>query len=434
MRSVLAEVKLVNNILGNYELPSGEDDCESKIEELSEIRERLIEEGFNRSFMPRMPQNIQDLPRSEISEIKRQIKEMRYVAYLKKSTLRRVDNAMASYKVALIHYKSGALGNAYRYLPYDGNLVWRISRVGAIAARLYFDIYELLSGELEQLGISVDVALPSEEGVKYERLQLYKVNDLDDYIAENYGKEAEIVKTKIITRHRSILSSKTYRKVLACAYAVNSASSVSVPEDKGDEKHELLQKYLRVLRKYGIKEIVRIDTYQDIREDMIDELQKEMLVYFDQKGTMYLDDDLSIKLNEIISKRYWEYAKDAYSKMSIDLIRLLMLTTRETRREMGVFSFDDDTSLLQPLVEKSGLAGIIKASEMVNNKLRIEDAFGTGRKKIGLAVFAHYQGKRKLKEVFGVDFKDIEEDYRIVDTYLKGGSGRGGEFLEHLKE
>ncbi|MCX8200403.1 MAG: hypothetical protein N3G76_02955, partial [Candidatus Micrarchaeota archaeon] len=131
---------------------------------------------------------------------------------------------------------------------------------------------------------------------------------------------------------------------------------------------------------------------------------------------------------------YWEYAKHAYSKLAVDILRLLMLTTRETRRVLGVFSFDDDSSMLRPVIEKSGLAGIIKAGEMINSKLNIEDAFGTGRKEIGLAVFAHYQGKKKLKEIFNVDFKDIEEDYHVVSTYLKGGSGRGGEFLGHLKK
>ena len=119
MQSVLAEVKRVNNILGNYELPSGEDECENKVEEISEIRERLIQYGFNKSFVPQSFVAHNELPQSDLKDIKRQLKEFRYVAFLKKSTLRRVDHAMASYRIAQLHFKSGALGNAYRHLPYD---------------------------------------------------------------------------------------------------------------------------------------------------------------------------------------------------------------------------------------------------------------------------------------------------------------------------
>ncbi len=434
MQSVLAEVKRVNNILGNYELPSGEDDCENKVEEISEIRERLIQYGFNKSFVPQSFVAHNELPQSELKDIKRQLKEFRYVAFLKKSTLRRVDHAMASYRIAQLHFKSGALGNAYRHLPYDGNSLGRISKYGATAARLYFDIYELLSGELEQLGISVDIAMPSEDGVRYEKLQLYGIKDVDDYVGEAYGRDAEIVKTKIITRHRSMLTSKSYRKVLACAYAANSMSSASVPAREEDEKHEQLQKYLRILRKHGINELVKVDAYTDLNDDLVDELHRELLIYFDQKGDMYLDDDLNLKLNEMMSKRYWEYAKDAYGKMAVDMVRMLMLTTKATRRGMGVFSFDDDHSLITPVVEKAGLAGIIKAGEMIEDKYRLEEALGSGDRELGLAVFAHYQGRKKLKEIFNVDFKDVEEEYRLIRTYLEGRGGRGDKFLEHLKK
>jgi len=434
MQSLLAEVKRVNDILDSYELPSAEDDCESKIDELSEIMERLVHYGFNKSFVPKGMAVPKDTPPSEKREIKRQLRELRYIAFLKKSTLRRVEYAMASYRVAALHFKSGALGNAYRHLPYDGNLILRISRLGATAARLYFDIYELLSGEIEQLGISVDVAIPSEEGVKYEKLQLYGVRDVDDYVADMYGESAEIVKTKIITRHKSVLTSRAYRKVLACAYAVNTVTNARIPQIPEDETHELLHKYMGVLGKYGIREPVRADLLPDIKEEMVDELQKENLVYFDSNGEMCLHDELGLKLNETINRRYWEYAKDAYGKIATDMIRHIMLTTRATRREMGIFSFDDDLSLVEPIIQKAGLSGMSKAGEMVENKMVLESTFSSSDKKLGLAVFAYYQGRKMLKEVFDVEFRDVEEDYKLIKAFLERGGGRGVKFLEHLKK
>lgn len=432
MLSTLAEAKRINDILENYELPSGEDDCRSKIDELSEIRKRLIQQGFNRLFAPQAISVRKEMPFSEARDIRRQLRELRYAAYLKKSTLRRVDYAMAAYRIAELHFRSGALENAYRHLPYDGSLVRRISRFGATAARLYFDIYELLSGELEQLGISVDVAVPSENGVRCEKLQLYGIKDVDDYVIDTYGKDTEVIKTKIITRHKSILTSNAYRKVLACAYAASTASTVSVPLREEDKKHEMLQKYIRILEKHGISELIKVDVFPDIQEAIIDDLLHEQLAYPDLKGDVCLHDDLNLKLNEIMNRRYWEYAKEAYGKLATDIIRLLMLTSRAARKDIGVFSFDDDISLVKPVLEKAGLSGIIRAGEMVESKMRIESALGSSSRKLGLAVFAHYQGKKRLKEIFSVEFKDIEEEYKLIKAYLEG-KGRGEKFLEHLK-
>jgi len=195
-----------------------------------------------------------------------------------------------------------------------------------------------------------------------------------------------------------------------------------------------LHKYMGVLERYGIRELVRADLLPDIKEEMVDELQKENLIYFDSNGEMCLHDELGLKLNEVINRRYWEYAKDAYGKIATDIIRHIMLTTRATRREMGIFSFDDDLSLVEPIVQKAGLSGMSKAGEMVENKMVLESTFSSSDKKLGLAVFAYYQGRKMLKEVFDVEFRDVEEDYKLIKAFLERGGGRGEKFLEHLKK
>lgn len=427
MHTILPEVKRVNDILDCYELPSGEDDCSIKIEEISEIRNRLIERGFNKTFIssysvPKIAS------REEKRDIRRQIRDMRYVNYLKKSTLKRLDYAMASYKIALLHFRSGALPEAYNYLPYDGNIVGRITKTGAIGARLYFDLYELVSGEVQQIGISLDVAVPEEGGVGYERLQLYGVRNVDDYINNLYGEDVEVIRTRIIRKHRSFLTSKSYRKALACAYAANTAMDNSFePMDS-----EGLEEYVGLLKKYGICELVRIDGLNSIDERLIDELAKKELIKF-SGGKLCLADDLAAKLNEKMSRRYWEYLKKAYGKVVLDLIRLIMLTTKNVRRMLGVFSFDDDVELLKPVIEKAGLKGIVNAQKMIDDKLRIDESVGFGSRKIGLAVFAYYQGSKRLKEVFNTDMKEIGEECKMVRSYIEE-KGKGGEFLEHLKK
>ncbi|MEM0438155.1 MAG: hypothetical protein QXU54_02540 [Candidatus Micrarchaeia archaeon] len=431
MFSVLSEARRVNEIINNYELPSGEDDCIIKIDEISEIRERLIDRGFAKSFLPKGFSLPEDASAQEIRDVQRQIKEMRYADYLKKSTLRRLDHAMASYRIAHLHFKSGALSNAYRNLPYDGNVLGRVARFGATAARLYFEIKELLSGQLEQLGISIEVAVPSEQGVKYERVQLYGVKNVDDYIANMYGRDAEVVRTKIITRHRSMLSSVAYRRVLACAYATSAFAGKNVSLPKTESKK--LMQYMQILEKYGIQEPVRTDVMPEARPELLDQLEKGGLLSW-ANGKAVLDEELSAALNEASARRHWEYAKDAYAKMSTDIIRLVMLTSKSTRRSMGVFSFDDDFSLIWPVAEKAGLAGLARAYEMMAKKCEIEEALGFADRDIGPAVFAYYQGPEKLRELFGRSIKDLGNDYEVVRAYIEGRGGKGEEFLEHLKK
>lgn len=429
MHSTLSEIRKVNEIIGSYELPSGKDDCEIKIEEISEMRERLMSMGFARSFLPSNYRLPDDVPKREAGDIKRQMREMRYGNYLKRKTLMRLDYAMASHKIALAHFSSGALPHAYRNLPYDGSIIERISEKGVVAARAYLDIYEMLNGDLEQLGMSVEVAVPSDEGVKYERLQLYGVKDAEEHVHGIYGKSAEVIRTKIITKHRSVLTSRAYRKVLACAYAVCIGEEAEL-ESYDDPR---LEKYLQILRRHGIVELVRADAISEPSHALMEELEREGMVEACGEGDLQLSEDLGIKLSGIISRRYWNRIKRAYSLLAEEFIKLVMLTTRATRKGMGVFSFDDDIEIIKPITEKAGISGMARSYEMIKKKLEIEEKMaGFATKNVGLAVFAHYQGRKRLESMFGITLGQIRDEIELVGSYIKGG--RGDKFLAHLKK
>ncbi len=429
MLSMFAEVKKVNDILDLYELPSGEDDCNIKIEEISEIRNRLIDRGFNRIFSPSL-RGIENASKEEIRDIKKHLREIRYMNYLKKSTMRRLDYAMASYKIALMYFKSGVMEEVYKHLPYDGNIIDRIAKLGTTAAHVYFEIYDLLSGDVKQIGISVDVAVPSEQGIKYERLQLYGVNNLDDYLSNLYGRNVEVVKTIIIKKHKSLLTSVNYRKVLACAYA----SSVMLGEKfKLESDDEDVEKYLEVLRKHKICEPVRVDLIGDeICEEMVDDLVRNGMAYY-KDGKMFLNDELAMKVNAMANKRYWSSVKKSYTKIVLDFVKLITLTTKNMRKSLGIFSFDDDVSLIKPILEKAESRGLQNLQRMVEDKYRIDESIGFSGRKIGLALFAYYYGKQKLKGLFNTDFSEIAGEYKVVEAFLSG-KGRGDLFLEHIKE
>jgi len=118
-------------------------------------------------------------------------------------------------------------------------------------------------------------------------------------------------------------------------------------------------------------------------------------------------------------------------KLSKHLIKFIILTTASVRRNLGIFTFDDDIHIIKPIIEKASLHKLKTPYEMILKKIEIEDELG-GDKNIGLAVFAHYQGKELLEQWFNVKATDVKNEIELVETYIKGNK-RGGQFLEQFK-
>ncbi len=262
MHNILYEINEINKIIDTYEIPSGEDDCKNKINDISEIKEKIMELQINKSFLPK---NItvfsDDLSNDDIESIRKYMKNIRYTTYFKKSTIRRLNHALASYKLAYIYYKTGAMQEFLNHLPYDGNLLKNITKEGSNAASLYYNIHELICGEIEQIGISLLLSIKEDGKIKHEKIQLYNINNIDDYIQEKYGNtnKVEIIKTKIITKNKSIVSTKAYEKVIAYLYSIYTIRKKNNTEIKIED--EKFDKYKEILGKYGINACCSRFTY-----------------------------------------------------------------------------------------------------------------------------------------------------------------------------
>jgi len=426
MHNLLYEINEINNIIDQYEIPSGEDDCKNKINDISEIKERIMELQINKSFLPKNITVFSDeLSQDDIEEIRKYIKNIRYNKYLKKSTIKRLNHALASYKLAYIYYKTGAMQEFLNHLPYDGNILKNITKEGSKAAHLYYNIHELICGEIQQIGISLLLSIKENE-----KIILYNIKNIDDYIQEKYGtsNKVEVIKTKIITKNKSLVSSKAYEKVLAYLYTIYTIRKMNYKLI--DVKNEKLDLYRNILKTYGIMDTIKIDLYDNLKEEMINDMEKENLIHF-ENGKMIVDEELNEKINEYLIKRNWETLKFAYMKLSKHLIKFIILTTTSVRRNLGIFTFDDDIEIIKPIIEKASLHKLEKPYEMILKKIEIEEELG-GDKKIGLAIFTYYQGKKKLEEWFNVKEKDINNEINLVKTYLEGDE-RGEKFLEQFK-
>ncbi len=426
--NILTEVKKMDEYLRGLPIPKDPKECQEMVKYLGEKKEELINKGFNVSFMP-SGVNLKDLSKKEAAEIKKQMKEFRYINYLKKNTLRRIDYAIAAYKIAEIGLQTETFKRIIEILPYNGDIVGRVSKGGYYAAKSYFQIYELLSGDVIQRGISVEIMIPEENGFRRERIQLYKTRDIAKYVHENYGPNVQILKTKIITKHRSILSSRSLRKVLAAAYAyIGSKKEVKI------EVSEMVKKYHDILKRYGIKELIRVDaTLSELDENMLEEMYKEGLIEYGPEETIILNEELNLELTKNVNKIHWETLKEAYRALLTDMMEYYIKTHKSQRKTLGGFVFDDDLELLRPIAEKAGILGIVRAYEMIKDKARLEE-HGFIEPAYGYAVFAYYQGKERLKRVFGVDANTIEKEYKIVKEILDRNEGdRADEFLRNLR-
>lgn len=428
---MLYEINRINTIIDSYEIPSGEDDCKIKINEISEMKERVMDLQLNKSFLPKkITVYSDDLTREDVDNIKRYIRDMRYNALIRKNTIKRLDHALASYRLAYVYYKTGAMQEFLNHLPYDGNLLKNITKEGAQGAGLYYNLHELICGEIEQIGISLLIAIKENGTIKHEKIRLHNIRNIDDYIQEKYGdgNKVEVIKTKIITKNKSIVSSKAYEKVLAYLYSVYTLRKIS--DFNIDIKSDKLEQYKEILKKHGINTVIKIDLYEDLNPNLINDMEKSTLIHF-EKGEMVIDEELSEKLNEYLIKRNWEYLKFAYMKLSKHLIKFIILTTASVRRNLGVFTFDDDLNIIKPIIDKASLHKLNTPYEMILKKIEIEEELG-GDKNIGLAVFAHYQGKEMLEKWFNVKTTDVKNEMELVETYIKGNK-RGGQFLEQFK-
>jgi hypothetical protein len=431
MHNILYEINEINKIIDTYEIPSGEDDCKIKINEISEIKEKIMDLQINKSFLPKnIVKFSEDLSSDDIENIRKYIKNIRYHTYIKKSTIKRVNHALASYKLAYIYYKTGAMQEFLNHLPYDGNLLKNITKEGSNAASLYYNINELICGEIEQIGISLLLSIKEHGEIRHEKIRLYNIKNIDDYIHEKYGgsNRVDVIKTKIITKNKSIVSSKAYERVISYLYSIYTIRKIKkYPIEVKSDKLDL---YREILEKYNIQNTIKIDLYDDLNNDLIDEMEKNQLIHFEE-GKIILDEELNEKLNEYLIKRNWEYLKFAYMKLSKHIIKFMMLTTVSVRRNLGIFTFDDDIEIIRPLVDKSSLHRLNTPYEMILKKIEIEEELG-GDKKIGLAVFAHYQGKKLLEEWFDVKEKEIKSELNLVKKYIEGDE-RGERFLEQFK-
>ena len=182
MPSLYADVNTLNSILDTYTPPSSEGECYSRIEDLTNLREEALSKGFDKGFFPPSV-NMEGLSAEDKRDVAKQMKDLRYAWYLKRATLRRMSFALASYKIALFHFKHALFTDLLRYLPYDGRFLVKAIKSKAPIASVYFDILNLLKGEVVQVGISVDILIPSEEGGRVERIQLYGVNNVSEYVS-----------------------------------------------------------------------------------------------------------------------------------------------------------------------------------------------------------------------------------------------------------
>jgi len=431
MYNVLYEISEINNIIDSYEIPSGEDDCKNKINEISEMKEKVMELQINKSFSPKNITVFSDeLSVDDIDSIRKYINNVRYNIYLKKSTIKRLDVALASYRLAYIYYKTGAMQEFLNHLPYDGNILKNITKEGSNAASLYYSMHELICGEVEQIGISLLLSIKENNGIRHEKIRLYNIKNIDDYIHEKYGNgnKVEILKTKIITKNKSIVSSKAYEKVIAYLYSIYTVRKMG--KYTINIESEKLDTYRKILKNNDIRNTIKIDLYDDLSEKIISEMEKEELIRF-ENGKLIIDEELNDKLNEYLIKRNWEYLKFAYMKLSKHLIKFIILTTASVRRNFGIFTFDDEIEIIKPIIDKASLHKLKNPYEMILKKIEIEEKLG-GDKKIGLAVFAYYQDKKTLEEWFNVKVTDIKNELDLVETYIKGNK-RGEKFLEQFE-
>jgi Zn-finger domain-containing protein len=238
------------------------------VEKLEELREQMLQAGFNAPFkgiMQRSMDEAKDLDESEWADLKKQISYFRQIANLKKYGLARASVALSAHRLSENFLRMG-YSDIVEHSPLDGNhinLLMDSGNEGIMAYRTLMDRFEMMA-ELSNC-FSVKVRYKGET----HNVQVEDKERIDFKVARMFGIEAEVLDVKSATRKRPIIASKGTRVSLVSA--VVNYVSLDIREKLKAEEGGKLKEYNDFLRGKGLLPDVlvdRVEGHEELKEDM----------------------------------------------------------------------------------------------------------------------------------------------------------------------
>jgi Zn-finger domain-containing protein len=426
-----------NDFLDSLQNPN-----EQSLEKLLEYRTKMIELGFNSPFktlFAKMSQEYIEDVANEAQDIKKHLKEIRYLAFLKRSTLNRVRVAIASHHL-LNAFKDFDATHLNKYLPIEGDYKKRIINAGESTAQTYHELVSKFENRQHKILSASAIVSFMQDGIKKEEnIEIQNGENAQDVAKQKFGENAVVEDLKLKRKTPTLIknhSTKTSLFCAVCTYAQEIVEKKMIENEKEDENIKI---YNQILRQNGLvadSQITQSERFEDVKEkihehkliekkgfdwEMSDEFASKLHRRREQRRKMIL----SIAQNELFKILQWYYI--CHSKDSRSTYGAMPSVIAQPKKEQLIV-----------MNEISPIGYAIKnPTEIIFKKIQMEDVSLPLSSKIWGPAFVCIESHADAKWIateFKIEQKELETAILLIRPLIEKPDGRGAQFLQSLKK
>ena len=424
------------------------------------FRVEMLDLGFNAPFsalLKMTAEEMEEMESSDFDDLKKQMRQIKYIANLKKATLRRVRVALAAHKIAESALKRGR-EDLVKFLPIDGNHISIMAKTGEAGLHAYSMLMKsIVEGERGYRAVvEVEVEVGGEKITR--QVRLLEGEKIDERMKREFGESAVLKEVRIVRASSAIIKNKSSRVAILCGEVARGTDVAKKKLEEEEKSEPSIREYNAILSAEKLERDVRIDIvsgFEKLKQKMVEKKLARM-----EKGEFLLDEKLGAEIRRRRMLREQITLDEAAKHLLSDMIKFYVLNGKAEREMNAPYPTlaSEPTSeqltlfnLLDDLIEVKGIAKILaKKFGAEKMGLRMKSA------PFGAAVFAIESKKDAAwcSEFFGVPEADISEAIGKVRASIGSakkevgagkeakegeaagelGAGRGTDFLNKLKK
>ena len=414
---------------------------QENLSKLSEYRSKMVEAGFSAPFktlVARLRSEYLENAAQEAQDIKKHLKEIRYIASLKRSTLNRSRVAIAAHRFAQAFEDFGQ-SELIPYLPFGGDYKKRLIESGESAVDAYHSLISIFEQQRHAMKSASALVSFMNDGVEVERtINLDADKDAQEHIRKIFGDGAVVKEVELKRRSTSLI--KNYSSKIAIFTAASSHATFIANEkmriEEGKEHH--IKRYNDILRKYGLtpdSDITETERFENVKKEMATAgfITKVSLDWI-------MEDEFKARLHT----RRLQRKKAAISQAHLSVYQILrwyyICHNKESRASYGAMPSvlaNPQPAQLAAFAELSPPGYLItNPVAVISSKLEMEERAPPMSSRVWGPAFVCVKAGVSTAwaaEEFEVDEKEIESALKIVRPLVEQPQGRGAQFLSKMK-
>lgn len=408
----------------------------TNIQRLEEIRDSMMDAGFNAPFsgiLQRTMREAEGLEESEWTDLKKQVSYFRDVANLKKYSLARASVALSAHRLA-DHFVKMGYADIVEHTPLDGNhigLLMNAGSEGILAYRTIMDRFEMMAEPASCYAVKV-----KSKGETHT-VKLENKERIDYQVARMFGLDAEVLEIKPAVKRKAIISSKGTRVALV-ASVVNYVKVTIESEMEEKEKEpgsEKVREYNEFMRARGLRPDVRIDQVDDFKE-IKEELVKAGMLSF-KEGKYVMNKVLAEQISARKKERRTKVLERSTMLVLAPMLRFYLTTPRETRKKENLYpgmALVPTPSQARIFTFISEVDPDLPATAIIRKKMQLEESgVRLDNRKMAAAILMQETKKdsKWIADFLRMDESEVKASAIVLGSIGEGG--RGAEFLKRVK-